>query len=461
MSRFPASPEAGGNVARQVEALSPSGFAGFARQPCWVGRPKYLAECPACAAQHAAIAELHAGLTRRGRAAAGVSLAPAVMSRIRQKSTARPPALAVLTRFPRWFLGVGAAAGVALLVLGLTFVSPTTKAQTVAAVMNRAIVATTPLTTVHLQGRMRTRAADNFSSIDVKTDFTPIELWKEFGGEKRWRVEKVGRVAAMDGTSTMLFIRPGENALKIATAARSAFDTEWLHLIANIEQTLANGLAMAQMKEWKVELTSATDAAGVTHKLVTIDAPSGVAAGDYLANKFLTSANTRRLYSFDDQTGRLEALRIYVEDNSDYRLVFEVERIDYNEPIAASRFSIELPAGVTWAESSRPDAPAPVANPEKYAAMTPTQAARAFFEACGREDWAEAAVYFPLPLNDKFKAHLGGVTVVSIGEPFTSGASPSQFVPYEIRLRNGETRQHNLALRKPRPVERWLVSGGL
>ena len=52
---------------------------------------------------------------------------------------------------------------------------------------------------------------------------------------------------------------------------------------------------------------------------------------------------------------------------------------------------------------------------EKYASMTAEQAARAFFEACGREDWNEAGKFMS-PVNERLKQYLGGLEIVSLGE---------------------------------------------
>ena len=51
--------------------------------------------------------------------------------------------------------------------------------------------------------------------------------------------------------------------------------------------------------------------------------------------------------------------------------------------------------------------------------MTAEQAARAFFEACGREDWDEAGKFTSL-INERVKQAYGGLEIVSLGESFTS-----------------------------------------
>jgi hypothetical protein len=65
--------------------------------------------------------------------------------------------------------------------------------------------------------------------------------------------------------------------------------------------------------------------------------------------------------------------------------------------------------------------------------MTPKEAAQAFFEACGRQDWQEVEKFFS-PLAERVKGHLGGLEIVSLGEPFRSERYPGWFIPYEIKL---------------------------
>jgi hypothetical protein len=48
-----------------------------------------------------------------------------------------------------------------------------------------------------------------------------------------------------------------------------------------------------------------------------------------------------------------------------------------------------------------------------------------------------------------------------LGDPFQSGQYPGWFVPYEIRLKSGEVKKHNLAIRNGNPAKHWLVDGGI
>ena len=104
-----------------------------------------------------------------------------------------------------------------------------------------------------------------------------------------------------------------------------------------------------------------------------------------------------------------------------------------------------------------------------YAGSTPEQAARTFFEACGREDWAEVAKFWEpgtrYPLNDEAKNYLGGLQVVSLGKPFSAWMRGGEkyggaFVPYKIRFKNGGVKRFHLQVRCDNPDKRWYVDGG-
>jgi hypothetical protein len=115
------------------------------------------------------------------------------------------------------------------------------------------------------------------------------------------------------------------------------------------------------------------------------------------------------------------------------------------------------------------------ADEAQYAALTgttPEQAARTFFEACGREDWTEVAKYWNepgtrYPLNDQIETYLGGLQIVRLGKPFWAWTRVGDqkvggaFVPYEIRLKDGAVKKFQVQVRCDNPDKRWYVDGGL
>jgi RNA polymerase sigma factor (sigma-70 family) len=107
----------------------------------------------------------------------------------------------------------------------------------------------------------------------------------------------------------------------------------------------------------------------------------------------------------------------------------------------------------------------------RWTGTMPEQVAKTFFEACGREDWTEVAKFWNepetrYPLDDKIKSDLGGLQIVSLGKPFWAwtrggGKFGGAFVPYEIRLKNGDVKKFRLQVRCDNPDKRWYVDGGL
>jgi hypothetical protein len=255
------------------------------------------------------------------------------------------------------------------------------------------------LTSIHLRGQMRTLPADNFSMIGAQYDLVPVELWKQLNPGLKWRVEKPGRVAVMDGQSTLLYIKPANLAMKVPQAAPSAFDTKWLHNIADLSGTLTNQLNQALAKGWKLDLAEQKGADGKAKAEVTIHAVAGVPEGDIFKNKFLDLADTRQVYRFDVQSELLESVQAYLPTTNGDVLIFELSQIEFNQPIDPQVFAVQLPADVNWFQNEAQKLP----NNEKYASMTAAQAAKAFLTACASEDWAEAGKFLPVAVDNRLK----------------------------------------------------------
>ena len=162
------------------------------------------------------------------------------------------------------------------------------------------------------------------------------------------------------------------------------------------------------------------------------------------------------MYRFDAETGRLEDLKVYLSEKDGDVLILEVTQIDYDPQIDPSVFNLELPEDVVWYSP-----PQRLPDNEKYEQMTPQQAAQAFFEACGKEDWVEAEKFWSDSMDEGVRKYLGGLEILKIGEPFQSKSYFGWFVPYEIKLASGDIKKHNLALRKDNPAKRYVVDGGL
>jgi hypothetical protein len=94
-------------------------------------------------------------------------------------------------------------------------------------------------------------------------------------------------------------------------------------------------------------------------------------------------------------------------------------------------------------------------------------AATNFFQACSAGDWDKAKTYCPYidkindALNQASKS-LEGLEIINIGEPYKKNASyPGLFIPYEIKIKSGETQKSDLAVRNDNPAKAWKVDGGI
>jgi outer membrane lipoprotein-sorting protein len=408
----------------------------------------HLADCPACRAEAAATRELHDRLVAAGNVPVDTSLDRHVMDQIFRQQVTLTKRLTMRRRI-RMFGGSGIAA---LLLIGLTWValqhgpSPASAAD----ILARGAQAAADLKSVYIKCRMRTQPADNFSGIDLQSPFVDVELWEQYSPLK-WKIAKPGRVAAMDGHQTVMLIH-NRLGMKVDVAAPEAFDTGWLHRLAAVNEMLSSELEAVKSAGYEVKVIHEDEAA---HQ-VTVEVDPKETVGDYLKNKFLDTASTRRVYSFDPQTGRLEGAKFYCRTDDKEVLVLEIVKIEYNPVFNDSVFQLDIPKNVVWWHE-----PEVLPDNEKYAKMTPEEAARAFFEACANKDWEEVQKIWGFPLTDDLKKYLGGLELIKLGKPFQAKPSQSWFVPYEIRLGDGQVRKWNLALRKDNPAHRWQFDGGL
>jgi outer membrane lipoprotein-sorting protein len=394
----------------------------------------HLETCASCRAEYEAISRLQQRLIARGQAAAGVRMVESVMSRIRQEQF-KPERETIMSRLMKhgWGFGLSAAAGAAAIVSIILWTMPNAQAAA-EAVMTQGAQAVARLTSIHLRGQLRTEPNDNFSGINPDADFCTIELWKQFAPDLKglkWRVEKPGRVVVMDGKTTVMLIKPAKTGVKVEQPTASAFDTEWLHRIANLSNTISNEVKNARAKGWKVSMAEETGADGKAKSVVTILAKSGVPDNEWGKNWFYDSADTRRVYRFDAQSKLLESVRIYLERPVGEVQIFDLSQIDFNQAIDAAEWTLDVPADASWA--GLPDKLPILPDNDKYVSMTAEQAARAFFEACARKDWEEAGKFMS-PVTEDMKTGLGGVEIVSLGESFASKTYGGRFVPYDIKL---------------------------
>jgi len=106
--------------------------------------------------------------------------------------------------------------------------------------------------------------------------------------------------------------------------------------------------------------------------------------------------------------------------------------------------------------------PKKLSDDEKREQVVVKEVARALFQACANKDWNEFSKLWPgLSLNKMQKLLLGGLEIISIGNPFKLADSSTWYVPYEIKLKFGEIKKRNLRIRYDEATQKYIPRGGL
>jgi len=346
------------------------------------------------------------------------------------------------------------------LVLAANFMNISTTKVSAQEILAQATKAIANLHSIHINARMRTLPRDNFAYISLEHDFVPIEMWKRTGGTGlvQWRIDKPGRLILMDGESTVLFIRPTFASKSGPSPNHYPYDSYWCGHILDVNKLLESELSKARQNEnSELFITAEKEIDGSDVLIIDVTVPTKVDKDDYLRNAFVPNSDHRRVYCFDANTHLLKSFEIYVITDDGEVKIFETTSIEYNPPIDDSIFTLELSNDVVWYKE-----PEVLPDNDKYENMTPKEAATTFFTACAQGNWDEYLKFHSQShVPQRTKDFLGGIEVISLGEPFQSGSYSGWFVPYEIKLRNGQVRKHNLALRKDNPANRWQVDGGI
>jgi outer membrane lipoprotein-sorting protein len=411
----------------------------------------HLAACEDCTREYADALAAVASIEPPERAQPSPDFKERVMKEIMEI----PPAVRPRHNFFSK-LAVAVAAAVVLVVLAPILVSLRSKGNHVPApvfsLLAQSVQAMSGIESVHMTARMRTLPRDNFEYINPECDWVPLDIYKQFGDPAKWRVEKAGRVVVMDGASTLLWIKPN-----MAARGRSgAGFIEWLYPLLDTGKIFDNELAAARAGAATAQMSEETRD-GAREIVLSVKRSSKVPVTDWLHNKNVSTSDQTRVYRFDAASKRFSGMQLLVHRDSSDVAVFEITSVRYNEALAPSLFTLDLPANVIWSVSAEQ---MPVTS--EPLPTTPKDVATLLFDALARQDWRQALVVIPASdVAPVMKEIYGGLQVISIGEPFQSVLYRGWFVPYEIKLKNGYVKKHNLAVRNDNPGRRWMFDGGL
>ena len=393
---------------------------------------QHLATCRRCAAEHAALRSAVQTVDSRPR----IHASPDFKERVMQKLTEVEPARRRWRFMPRLAL-VGAAAIIALLLFMPRTQSPAMN------LMAQSAEAMSNLQSVHITARMRTLPHDNFEVIDAKYDWVPLEIWKQFGDAPKWRVEKPGRVAVMDGVSSVMLIHNTE----AVRGGRFPGFLDWLNGLLDTGAIMDHELTAARAGQSTARVAEQDGHFTLAVKRVA----SGDLRNDWIFNKMVSTSDHTHIYRFDANK-RLESMQLVLNTATGDVPVFEITSIRYNEALDPALFMLNIPDNVVWSVPAG-QMPATRALPQ-----TPKEAAAMFFNGLAQSDYDALLTVYPANAPPRWASGFAGGELLSLGEPFQSG--PGWFVPYEYRFPSGHVKKFKLAVRNDNPQHRWTVDGG-
>lgn len=362
------------------------------------------------------------------------------------------------TKIKRWHKSLIAIAASVLFVAAVfmltnraPFVNTASAAENI---ILKSISAMESLRSMFITMDVRSLEDEPFDLVGTDYEFIEYKYWKQFSGDRPWRIEKPGREVVFDGEQQYLYMPHISYAIK---GNEDVGFVEWMKIFLDVKNILKTEQEFAKNHDAKYEINKTEDE-------ITLHV-SANALGDFhnnfRKNTSVLESDNSRVYVFDSRTLLLKTFTLYINENGKSTKVIELKNIAYNIPIEASTFAIDLPKGVHWQASTEPG------FVKAFTKITSKKAAQRFLDALSKEDFTTITpVWDALQISDQnkledIKENYGGLEVVSIGEAFKSGLYPGEFVPYTVKLISGEILKFNLALRNDNPTRTWIIDGGI
>lgn len=412
---------------------------------------EHIAECNTCSETLEEMNAIITTLTPCINVKAPPFLKQNIINEINKNTTVNKNKTILFTPLMKRVLSVAAIVAIVLLVIPFINKKSANTINAASSVFESAISATDNLKNMVIKFSIRTNPSDNFALIDKDCNMVEHTLIKSFDKPIKWIIQKPGRTVFFDGNNQYLWMPESREAIK---GTKNAGFTEWLKILLEPTSILWKEKEAALTKEAIIKMHQSEGNLMVT---VTSNA-EGNFMNDYLKNKSIRESDNRREYVFDSKTKRLKGLKIYLLENHQETLIFNLEDIQYDVAIKEQDFTVSLPEDVDWKILDL------IVKNETFSNTDSKSAAELIFEAISRNDFEsnkEVWTLFNAVTKKVVAMKYGGLTILKIGEPFKSGLYPGEFIPYEVKLKDGTIKSYKLALRNDNPNKVWMVDGGL
>lgn len=358
---------------------------------------------------------------------------------------------------PRYKRILSVAAALAIFLIAIPIIDSNTKvfnrtARAANSLIESSMNASQLIRSMVIKFKVRTDAFDNFSLVGTNYQMVKHTIYKSFGTPEKWRLEKEGRILVSDGEFQYLQATKAQQFYRATIGYNMA---EWFQILLEPAKILMKEQGNLKGKDSKFKM----EEKGEEILFTITSGAQGNFINDYCRNSSILESDNRREYVFDKNTKLIKGLRIFILEGKKETLILELDKIEYNTSIDPALFSMVIPAGANWNDLTQ------TIDSDVFKNISSRRAAELLFEGMAKRNWELVTQTFSLFKGttknvSELKDIYGGLTIVGIGEPFKSGQYPGEFVPYEVKLKSGKVKRHNLALRNDNPNKVWIVDGG-
>lgn len=356
----------------------------------------------------------------------------------------------------RWKKAFAYAASVAAIVALIIVVKPVgTPAIAAEKLFARAADYFTTVSGYTVNFEVRTFATEQFSYTNPAKAF--VNHTMSVASDGRWKLDKGGRVAEFDGSNIYVWFPDqgwGWKHDADRTAIISPFD---------------NLLDLGGMMRWLEDYAASSKGADCrkveddhTVKLIIKVPAQGEYGNDYLKLSSIGDSDTRQIYVFSKEDGRLLSAEIDARFFGISRTLLRAQSIDYNTSFPTSTFT--LPANIEWTDHTRQAVAARARTLPlgELTGISADQAVEKLFKAFNEWDELMLEAILPsYPLKQLEAKGFKGCVLIRKGEAFKSGTYGGLFIPCEIQLADGKKIKRKLALRNDNQWRTWEVDGGI
>ena len=307
--------------------------------------------------------------------------------------------------------------------------------------------------TVHFEAR--TLPSGNFSYINPAAKF--VEHKMNVCSDGTWSLDKGGRSAVFNGQNVWSCQPEKGFGWKYDASARDEV-IEPYDILLNIEEMmhwLENFAAEHPDVEFRKGENEYLD------MLVLIMPAQGDYSNDYAKYSSFLDNKTRQMYMFNKADGRLMQMKIDAYVHGIPRTIIKLDSIDYDAAISVT--DMRVPENIEWIDMTE-EGKAALADSlpwDEFTNISAEAAVEKMFLALNTSDMARLKVILSNSSISNLLERYRGCSLASTGSSFKSGTYNGVFVPCKVRMPDGKTRKHTIALKKDPRYGSWTFDGGM